>query len=139
MLASTILFYIFSTLATFSGIFLIGSRNAIYSVLFLVLVFFNISGLLLLLEIEFLALLFLVVYVGAIAVLFLFVVMMLNIRAQDTSVSVFHLLPIGSFLGFVFLVETFLIFQNCWVLPVKSTDPGISSFVKFYVTVVFFD
>ena len=139
MFFSSILFYMFSILASISSILLIGSRNAIYSVLFLVLVFFNVAGLLLLLEAEFLALLFLVVYVGAIAVLFLFVVMMLNIRANESSSSLYQLLPIGSFLGIIFLLETFLIFKNCIVFPIEVVDNNINSFVNFYSTNVFID
>ena len=86
-----LLFYIFSTLAVVSGGMLISARNPVHSVLFLVLVFCNAAGLLILLETEFLAMLFLVVYVGAIAVLFLFVVMMLNVRVTELSnLIVFH-------------------------------------------------
>lgn len=139
MFFSTILFYLFSILACISGILLIGSRNAIHSVLFLVLVFFNVAGLLLLLEAEFLALLFLVVYVGAIAVLFLFVVMMLNIRASESSASLYQLMPIGSFLGFVFLIETFLIFQNTIIFPIEIENNALTSFITFYSSNSFID
>ena len=76
------LFYIFALLAIISSIMVIRSKNPVHSVLFLILVFCNSSGLLLLLDLDFFAMIFLVVYVGAIAVLFLFVVMMLDIRLQ---------------------------------------------------------
>ena len=79
------LFYFFSGIALFSAIMVISARNPVHSVLFLILVFCNSAGLLILLEAEFLALLFIVVYVGAIAVLFLFVVMMLNVSEQKQS------------------------------------------------------
>ena len=100
-----LLFYIFSTLAALSAIMVISSKNPIHSVLFLVLVFCNTSGLLLLLEAEFLALIFIVVYVGAIAVLFLFVVMMLNIKLIEFQESFLRYLPIGGLIAVFFLIE----------------------------------
>ena len=100
-----LLFYIFSSIAIISGIMVISSRNPMHSVLFLVLVFCNAAGLLLLLETEFLAMLLLVVYVGAIAVLFLFVVMMLNIRLTELNESVLRYIPVGGILLIIFLFE----------------------------------
>jgi NADH-quinone oxidoreductase subunit J len=100
-----LLFYIFSSIAVVSGIMVISSRNPVHSVLFLVLVFCNAAGLLILLETEFLAMLFLVVYVGAIAVLFLFVVMMLNVRITELNESVLWYLPIGGLILIIFLFE----------------------------------
>ena len=99
------LFYIFSSLAIICGIMVISSRNPVFSVLFLVLVFCNAAGLLLLLETDFLAMLFLIVYVGAIAVLFLFVVMMLNVRITTLKKSVLRYLPIGGLILFIFFFE----------------------------------
>ena len=90
-----LLFYIFSSIAIVSSLMLISARNPVHSVLFLVLVFCNAAGLLILLETEFLAMLFLVVYVGAIAVLFLFVVMMLNVRVTELNQSLLRYIPIG--------------------------------------------
>ena len=80
-----LLFYIFSIITIASSLAVVTTRNTIYSVLFLILVFFNVSGLFILLNAEFLAMLLIIVYVGAIAVLFLFVVMMLNLgqRSRD--------------------------------------------------------
>ena len=83
----------------------ISARNPIHSVLFLVLVFCNAAGLLILLETEFLAMLFLVVYVGAIAVLFLFVVMMLNVRITELNESILRYIPIGGIILLIFLFE----------------------------------
>jgi NADH-quinone oxidoreductase subunit J len=100
-----LLFYIFSSIAIVSGVMVISARNPMHSVLFLVLVFCNAAGLLILLEVEFLAMLFLVVYVGAIAVLFLFVIMMLNIRITELNESVLRYIPIGGFILFIFLFE----------------------------------
>ncbi len=82
------LFYFFSGVALFSAIMVISARNPVHSVLFLILVFCNSAGLLILLEAEFLALIFIVVYVGAIAVLFLFVVMMLNVKITEMFLQV---------------------------------------------------
>nr|YP_009138106.1 NADH dehydrogenase subunit 6 [Lobosphaera incisa]AKF78664.1 NADH dehydrogenase subunit 6 [Lobosphaera incisa] len=106
------LFYFFSSLALISGMMVIQSRNPVYSVLFLILVFFNAAGLLILLGLDFFALVFLVVYVGAIAVLFLFVVMMLNIKLAEINEKKLRYLPIGGLLGVVFLLEIFLIVDN---------------------------
>lgn len=89
------LFYLFSVFALSSSVMVIGLSNAVHSVLFLILVFCNISGLLLLLGAEFLSFMLLIIYVGAIAVLFLFVIMMLNIKLNPIKVDKFSVLPIG--------------------------------------------
>ena len=107
-----LLFYIFSSFALLSGIMVIQAKNPVHSVLFLILVFFNSAGLLLLLGLDFFALIFLVVYVGAIAVLFLFVVMMLNIKLAEINEKRLRYLPIGGVLGFLFLLLIFLIVDN---------------------------
>jgi len=100
-----LLFYILGSLALVSGGLVVSARNPMHSILFLVLVFCNSAGLLLLLETEFLAVLFLVVYVGAIAVLFLFVVMMLNIRITELKESVLRYIPIGGLVLIIFFFE----------------------------------
>jgi|SwirhisoilCB2_FD_contig_101_1475272_length_1053_multi_2_in_0_out_0_1 NADH-ubiquinone oxidoreductase chain 6 len=107
-----LLFYLFSSFALISGIMVIQSRNPVHSVLFLILVFFNAAGLLILLGLDFFAMIFLVVYVGAIAVLFLFVVMMLNIKLAEINEKKLRYLPIGGLLGLLFLFEIFLIVDN---------------------------
>jgi len=106
------LFYLFATLALTSGFCTVVSKNPIHSVLFLVFVFFNTAGLLILLGVEFLAMLFLIVYVGAVAVLFLFVMMMLNIKISESSSSIYRYLPIGLFLSVLFLFEIYLIIEG---------------------------
>jgi NADH-quinone oxidoreductase subunit J len=106
------LFDLFAILALMSGFSTIVSKNPIHSVLFLVFVFFNTAGLLILLGVEFLAMLFLVVYVGAVAVLFLFVMMMLNVKISESSSSVYRYLPIGLFLSVLFLFEIYLIVEG---------------------------
>ena len=90
----------------------IQSKNPVHSVLFLILVFFNSAGLLLLLGLDFMALIFLIVYVGAIAVLFLFVVMMLSIKLAEINEKRLRYLPINAILGLVFLIEISLILDN---------------------------
>lgn len=106
------LFYLFSSLTLLSGILVIQARNPVHSVLFLILVFFNAAGLLVLLNLDFFAMIFLVVYVGAIAVLFLFVVMMLNIKLAEINENRLRYLPIGGLLGLLFLFEILLIVDN---------------------------
>jgi len=85
MLAHSLFFYFFSTITVFSAIMLIVSKNTVYSVFFLILVFISISILFIMIGAEFLGMIMLIVYVGAVAVLFLFVVMMLNITEQLTK------------------------------------------------------
>jgi NADH:ubiquinone oxidoreductase subunit 6 (subunit J) len=121
MPAQLMLFYFFAGLTLISSIMVIGSRNPVHSVLFLILAFCNSAGLLLLLEIEFLAMIFIVVYVGAIAVLFLFVVMMLNIKISEVQDEIYQYLPVGGLIGFIFLSEIFLILESDFV-PLLSQN-----------------
>jgi NADH-quinone oxidoreductase subunit J len=106
------LFYFFASLSIASGIMVIRARNPVHSVLFLILVFCNAAGLLLLLGLDFFAMIFLVVYVGAIAVLFLFVVMILNIKVAELNESLSRYLPIGGLIGIIFLCEIFAIVDS---------------------------
>ena len=108
----TWLFYMFSSVMLMSGVMVIHSRNPVHSVLFLILVFFNGAGLLLLLHLDFFALLFLVVYVGAIAVLFLFVVMMLQVTLAEVHELRLRYLPVGGLLGVLFLLEMMVILRE---------------------------
>lgn len=102
-------FYFFSFVLILSSLMIILSQNAIYSVLFLVLSFFSSSSILFLLECEYISLIFIIIYVGAIAVLFLFVVMMLDIKTVDFTKSSLKYFPFGSFIGIVFLLEILLL------------------------------
>ena len=95
----------------FSSLLVIFVKNPVHSILFLVVVFFNATTLLLLYDIEFLALIFLIVYVGAISVLFLFVIMMLNIRIIELSEDFFKYLPILGFISLVFLFQSFALYK----------------------------
>jgi NADH-quinone oxidoreductase subunit J len=96
-----ILLYVFGGITLFASFFVITSRNPVYAILSLIVVFLCATALVLLLQVDFLALLFLIVYVGAIAILFLFVVMMLDIKLSATNSE----LPIGGLLGGLFLSE----------------------------------
>jgi NADH-ubiquinone oxidoreductase chain 6 len=110
-----ILFSIFSSIALVSGIMVIRAKNPVHSVLFLILVFCNSSALLVLLGLDFFAMILLVVYVGAIAVLFLFVVMMLNIKIAEIHENALRYLPVGGIIGLIFLLEIFLIVDNDYI------------------------
>ena len=116
----TFLFYVFSSLALISAALVIFVTNPVHSVLFLILVFFNTAGLLLLLGLEFFAMTFLVVYIGAIAVLFLFVVMMLNIKLASINEKRYRYFPIGGVLGLIFLFEVFCIIGNDLIVSPKG-------------------
>jgi NADH:ubiquinone oxidoreductase subunit 6 (subunit J) len=131
------LFYMFSFFAILSGIMVIRAKNPVYSVLFLILVFCNAAGLLILIDLDFFAMVFLVVYVGAIAVLFLFVVMMLNIRLTEINENVLRYLPIGGLIGFIFLFEILLIIDQDMIPIVSFDTPNtISAFeiLQYYIT-----
>ena len=106
----SITFYIFSLVAVLSALMVISARNPVHSVLFLILSFVNASGLFVLLGAEFLAMILVVVYVGAVAVLFLFVVMMLDINFIKLREGFLQYLPFGALLGIVLLVELGILF-----------------------------
>src|SRR6202789_337640 len=95
MILSAIAFYVFAIICFLSGVMVVTSRNAVHSVLFLILAFFNAAGLFVLLGAEFLAMILVVVYVGAVAVLFLFVVMMLDIDFAQLRTGATKYLPVG--------------------------------------------
>jgi NADH-quinone oxidoreductase subunit J len=101
-----------SLLSLVAAICVITAKNPIHSILFLVLVFFNVAGLLILLGVDFLAMLLLIVYVGAVAVLFLFVIMMLNVKISQTFEYVSRYLSIGLIISLVFLFEFYLIIEG---------------------------
>ena len=108
---SAIIFYSIVTLCVLSSLMVILSRNPVYSILFLVLTFVNVSSILFFLELEYLPLIFIVVYVGALAVLFLFVMMMLNIRVTDLKEKNLQLLPAALLLNALFFFQIFSIIR----------------------------
>nr|ADU04591.1 NADH dehydrogenase subunit 6 [Mesostigma viride] len=111
------LFYLFSSLALVSAIIVIRTKNPVYSVLFLILVFANVTALLILEGLDFLAMVFIVVYVGAIAVLFLFVVMMLNINLAEMSENMVRYLPVGGLILILSLFQILLIVESELIPP----------------------
>ncbi|MBT5074204.1 MAG: NADH-quinone oxidoreductase subunit J [Kordiimonadaceae bacterium] len=102
-------FYIFATILVGSAVMVVFSKNPVHSVLFLILAFFNAAGLFVLLGAEFVAMILVIVYVGAVAVMFLFVVMMLDINFTELRKGVQDYLPIGLLIGFILLVEMVVI------------------------------
>jgi len=113
MLAHSLFFYFFSTIAVFAAIMVTVSRNTVYSVFFLILVFISISILFIMIGAEFLGMIMLIVYVGAVSVLFLFVVMMLNITEQLTQRSsrkgLINNISIGSIVGVIIFLELLVV------------------------------
>jgi NADH-quinone oxidoreductase subunit J len=112
MFVENIFFFLFSSLSIIFSFFVIISRNPVHSILSLILVFFNAASLLIILGAEFLAMLFVIVYVGAVAVLFLFVIMMLNIKVTSLTASIYRYLPISIIFGSIFFFEFFMLFYT---------------------------
>ena len=126
-------FYFFSAILIASSIMVIGSKNPVHSVLFLILAFFNAAGLFVLLGAEFLAMILVVVYVGAVAVLFLFVVMMLDIDFSELKKGALQYLPFGLLIGLI-LVAELVMAGSVWVLKpaaiaakASATPAGITN------------
>src|SRR5687767_8152682 len=121
MTVTAAFFYLFATITIASGFMVIASRNPVQSVLFLILAFVNAAGLFLIMGAEFLAMILVVVYVGAVSVLFLFVVMMLDVDFAQLREGFLQYLPIGALIGVIFLMELVLV-VGAW-----AVDP---SFVR---------
>ena len=113
MLAHSLFFYFFSTIAVFSAVMVTISKNTVYSVFFLILVFVSVSILFIMIGAEFLGMIMLIVYVGAVAVLFLFVVMMLNVTEQSTKKSsnkgFFNYISVASIVGLIIFLELLVV------------------------------
>src|ERR1041384_4173471 len=105
MLLQTIAFYLFSAVLIAAAVMVIAGRNPVHSVLFLILAFFNAAALFVLLGAEFLAMILVIVYVGAVAVLFLFVVMMLDVDFAELKRGSLQYLPVGLLIGIILLAE----------------------------------
>ncbi|MBV8191034.1 MAG: NADH-quinone oxidoreductase subunit J [Alphaproteobacteria bacterium] len=108
MLLQAIAFYVFAFVVMASAAMVVVSRNPVYSVLFLILAFFNAAALMLLIGAEFIAMILIIVYVGAVAVLFLFVVMMLDINVTRLREGFLKYLPVGALIGIVLFCEIML-------------------------------
>ncbi|NOX72551.1 MAG: NADH-quinone oxidoreductase subunit J, partial [Alphaproteobacteria bacterium] len=112
MTITVLAFYLFALVTVVAGLLVVISRNPVHSVLWLILAFFSSAGLFVLLGAEFVAMLLVIVYVGAVAVLFLFVVMMLDVDFAEMRGSIMSYLPVGLLIGVVLLVELGLVFGN---------------------------
>ncbi len=112
MIIPIILFYLFSFMTIASAFAVVASRNPVYSVMFLILTFFNVAGLFVLLGAELLAMILVIVYVGAVAVLFLFVVMMLNINIAKVKEGFLKYMPLGLIIAVILFVELFLMIES---------------------------
>ena len=120
------LFFIISIIIITSSLLVILSKNPIHSVLFLILVFFNTSILFLFSNAEFLAMILLIVNIGAVAVLFLFVVMMLNINITKQRKTFLNYLPTGLFIGFIILIELIYVVSQSNLNFVKTNSSYIN-------------
>jgi len=119
MIVETIAFYLFSFITIASAVMVISARNPVHSVLFLILAFFNSAALFVLLGAEFLAMILVVVYVGAVAVLFLFVVMMLDINFVELRQGFLQYLPVGALIGLILFVELMAV-VGTWVFAPEA-------------------
>ncbi len=137
MLAHSLFFYFFSTIAVFSAVMVTVSRNTVYSVFFLILVFVSISALFIMIGAEFLGMIMLIVYVGAVAVLFLFVVMMLNISEQITKQSsrkgFINNISVGTIVAIIIFLELLVVvagwkYKSVFVpLSEVNLNPGLTN------------
>jgi NADH-quinone oxidoreductase subunit J len=109
MIVAALFFYLFAGLCVASAFMVIAAKNPVHSVLYLILTFVNAAGLFVMLGAEFLAMILIVVYVGAVAVLFLFVVMMLDVDFAELKQGALQYLPIGMLIGGIFFTELFLV------------------------------
>jgi len=122
----SVVFYLFATVLVMCAVSVISARNPVHSVLFLIACFFNAAGLFILLGAEFIALILVIVYVGAVAVLFLFVVMMLDISFSELRKGAMQYVALGLLIGGVLLAELFMLYrawpQNVPVITAESTS-----------------
>jgi NADH-quinone oxidoreductase subunit J len=124
MILAALFFYLFAGVCVASAFMVIAARNPVHSVLFLILAFVNAAGLFVLLGAEFLAMILIVVYVGAVAVLFLFVVMMLDVDFAELRQGFLSYLPVGALVGLAVLVELLLVVGG-WAI-----GPGVPKAIR---------
>ncbi|WP_042693499.1 NADH-quinone oxidoreductase subunit J [Azospirillum sp. B506] len=124
MILQGIAFYVFAALLVASGVMVISARNPVHSVLFLILAFFQAAGLCLLMGAEFIAMILVIVYVGAVAVLFLFVVMMLDINFRELRKGAMEALPLGALVGLILLAELAAVLGGWIVAPNVAAIAG---------------
>ncbi len=132
---ATLTFYLLASILVLSALMVVFAKNAVHSVLFLILGFFNAAGLFVLLGAEFIAMLLVIAYVGAVAVLFLFVVMMLDVSVLKSMETWRKHLPLGLFIALIFMAELLIIFQaweasphlGVFPLPMVEGDDNVQS------------
>ena len=117
MIVQALAFYLFAGILTLSALLVISARNPVHSVLFLILAFFNAAGLFVMLGAEFVGMILVIVYVGAVAVLFLFVVMMLDINFVDLRKGAMQFVPLGLLIGAVLLTELVMVYGAWAFVP----------------------
>src|SRR5689334_13466777 len=134
-MSAALAFYLFSAILIASAVMVIAAKNPVHSVLFLILAFFNAAGLFVLMGAEFLAMILVVVYVGAVAVLFLFVVMMLDIDFAELKKGALQYLPFGALVGLI-LVAELVMAGSVWTAKpavkaalAHATPPGVTNTV----------
>src|ERR1041385_2811140 len=115
MIVAALFFYLFAGVCVASAFMVIAARNPVHSVLYLILAFVNAAGLFVMLGAEFLAMILIIVYVGAVAVLFLFVVMMLDVDFAELKQGTLQYLPVGALVGIVVLIELLMVVGS-WVI-----------------------
>lgn len=122
-----VFFYLFAFIAVAAAFMVISARNPVHSVLYLILTFFNAAGLFLLTGAEFLAMILLVVYVGAVAVLFLFVVMMLDVDFAELKSGSLQYAPIGALVGLILAAELIVVTGGYALAPKLGTTAAAAT------------
>lgn len=121
-MVEALIFYLFASVLVISAFMVITARNPVHSVLFLILAFFNAAGLFIMLGAEFVGMILVIVYVGAVAVLFLFVVMMLDINFSDLRKGAMQYVPLGLFIGGVLLAELTIAYGAWKLTPALQSN-----------------
>jgi NADH:ubiquinone oxidoreductase subunit 6 (subunit J) len=139
MQIESILYYVFSSIAIVSALMVIFAQNPVHSILFLILTFCNSSFIMFLIGAEFLGLIFIMVYVGAIAVLFLFVIMMLDIRRRSKEKSLFWDIFLTIIVGLIFFIEMFFMIESTYVSLDSYTENSLNNlgYINLYYALKF--
>ena len=148
MMVAALFFYLFAGICVASAFMVIASKNPVHSVLYLILAFVNAAALFVMMGAEFLAMILIVVYVGAVAVLFLFVVMMLDVDFAELKQGALQYLPVGLLIGGIFLAELLLV-VGAWVIgpgvpqaitaPIPTTMPNTEALgMVLYTKYIYF-
>jgi NADH-quinone oxidoreductase subunit J len=135
MIVQAVAFYLFAAVCVASGVMVISARNPVHSVLFLILAFFNAAGLFVLMGAEFLAMILVVVYVGAVAVLFLFVVMMLDIDFVELRRGALQHLPVAGIVGLILLVELVFLAVSTKLVSTGEAPPPAAAEISNTLTI----